>query len=85
MRESLFKRLSDAHPAAVVRLTAQYRMNDDIMQVRPCLYVCLCLCLCVRTHVCVCVCARARVCVCVCWCLHEDDGAAPLNDDSATK
>ncbi|GAA5907066.1 hypothetical protein JCM8208_004503 [Rhodotorula glutinis] len=28
---SLFKRLSDAHPAAVVNLTHQYRMNADIM------------------------------------------------------
>jgi DNA replication ATP-dependent helicase Dna2 len=28
---SLFKRLSDAHPAAVVNLTHQYRMNEDIM------------------------------------------------------
>jgi DNA replication ATP-dependent helicase Dna2 len=28
---SLFKRLSDAHPAAVVNLTHQYRMNSDIM------------------------------------------------------
>ena len=28
---SLFKRLSDAHPAAVVYLTSQYRMNDHIM------------------------------------------------------
>ncbi len=29
--ESLFKRLSDAHPEAVVRLTHQYRMCADIM------------------------------------------------------
>ncbi|GAA6010418.1 hypothetical protein JCM10207_001295 [Rhodosporidiobolus poonsookiae] len=29
---SLFKRLSDAHPAAVVNLTHQYRMNSDIMR-----------------------------------------------------
>ncbi|BGP51084.1 DNA replication endonuclease-helicase Dna2 [Rhodotorula kratochvilovae] len=28
---SLFKRLSDAHPAAVVNLTHQYRMSEDIM------------------------------------------------------
>ncbi|KAH9896571.1 Dna2-domain-containing protein [Cubamyces lactineus] len=28
---SLFRRLSDAHPAAVVDLTHQYRMNSDIM------------------------------------------------------
>ncbi|GJN93127.1 hypothetical protein Rhopal_006172-T1 [Rhodotorula paludigena] len=28
---SLFKRLSDAHPSAVVNLTHQYRMNADIM------------------------------------------------------
>ncbi|BGP02897.1 putative DNA replication helicase Dna2 [Rhodotorula toruloides ATCC 204091] len=28
---SLFKRLSDAHPNAVVNLTHQYRMNSDIM------------------------------------------------------
>ncbi|BGP57825.1 DNA replication endonuclease-helicase Dna2 [Rhodotorula sphaerocarpa] len=28
---SLFKRLSDAHPDAVVNLTCQYRMNADIM------------------------------------------------------
>lgn len=28
---SLFKRLSDAHPAAVVYLAQQYRMNTDIM------------------------------------------------------
>ncbi|GAA5914570.1 hypothetical protein JCM5296_006275 [Sporobolomyces johnsonii] len=28
---SLFKRLSDAHPSAVVNLTHQYRMNEDIM------------------------------------------------------
>ncbi|KAL8281473.1 hypothetical protein RQP46_006157 [Phenoliferia psychrophenolica] len=28
---SLFKRLSDAHPSAVVYLSQQYRMNDDIM------------------------------------------------------
>lgn len=29
---SLFKRLATAHPDAVVQLTQQYRMNDDIMQ-----------------------------------------------------
>ncbi|KAG6333843.1 hypothetical protein ID866_5248 [Astraeus odoratus] len=29
---SLFKRLSEAHPHAVVDLTYQYRMNEDIMQ-----------------------------------------------------
>ncbi len=28
---SLFRRLSDAHPEAVVDLTHQYRMNADIM------------------------------------------------------
>jgi DNA replication ATP-dependent helicase Dna2 len=28
---SLFRRLSDAHPHAVVDLTYQYRMNSDIM------------------------------------------------------
>lgn len=28
---SLFKRLSDAHPASLVYLTQQYRMNEDIM------------------------------------------------------
>lgn len=28
---SLFKRLSEAHPDAVVNLTHQYRMNGDIM------------------------------------------------------
>lgn len=28
---SLFRRLSDAHPQAVVDLTHQYRMNEDIM------------------------------------------------------
>src|SRR5258708_3839618 len=28
---SLFKRLSEAHPQAVVELTFQYRMNEDIM------------------------------------------------------
>ena len=28
---SLFRRLSDAHPAAVVDLNEQYRMNEDIM------------------------------------------------------
>ncbi|KAK4699919.1 DNA replication ATP-dependent helicase/nuclease Dna2, partial [Phenoliferia sp. Uapishka_3] len=28
---SLFKRLSDAHPSAVVYLSQQYRMNEDIM------------------------------------------------------
>eukprot|EP00730_Choanoeca_flexa_P018031 TRINITY_DN8742_c0_g1_i3.p1 TRINITY_DN8742_c0_g1~~TRINITY_DN8742_c0_g1_i3.p1 ORF type:complete len:1308 (+),score=258.03 TRINITY_DN8742_c0_g1_i3:39-3962(+) len=28
---SLFKRLSDAHPSALVKLSAQYRMNDAIM------------------------------------------------------
>lgn len=28
---SLFRRLSDAHPAAVANLAAQYRMNEDIM------------------------------------------------------
>ena len=28
---SLFRRLSDAHPEAVVDLTHQYRMNSDIM------------------------------------------------------
>ncbi|KAH8922045.1 Dna2-domain-containing protein, partial [Atractiella rhizophila] len=30
---SLFKRLSDAHPQAIVYLTQQYRMNADIMEV----------------------------------------------------
>lgn len=28
---SLFRRLSDAHPQAVVNLAHQYRMNEDIM------------------------------------------------------
>ena len=28
---SLFRRLSDAHPQAVIDLTDQYRMNKDIM------------------------------------------------------
>lgn len=28
---SLFKRLSEAHPQALVYLSEQYRMNDDIM------------------------------------------------------
>jgi DNA replication ATP-dependent helicase Dna2 len=28
---SLFKRLTEAHPSAVVYLTHQYRMNEDIM------------------------------------------------------
>jgi DNA replication ATP-dependent helicase Dna2 len=28
---SLFKRLSDAHPTAVIYLTHQYRMSNDIM------------------------------------------------------
>jgi len=32
MEESLFKRLCEAHPAAVASLTVQYRMNSDIMQ-----------------------------------------------------
>ena len=31
MNKSLFRRLSDAHPAAVVDLNEQYRMNEDIM------------------------------------------------------
>ncbi|CAL1710756.1 unnamed protein product [Somion occarium] len=31
MDVSLFRRLSDAHPAAVIDLTEQYRMNEDIM------------------------------------------------------
>ncbi|KAI0079151.1 Dna2-domain-containing protein [Panus rudis PR-1116 ss-1] len=31
MDVSLFRRLSDAHPEAVVDLTEQYRMNEDIM------------------------------------------------------
>jgi superfamily I DNA and/or RNA helicase len=31
MSDSLFKRLSDAHPAGMVTLTKQYRMNLDIM------------------------------------------------------
>lgn len=31
LSESLFKLLSDAHPAAVVYLRHQYRMADDIM------------------------------------------------------
>lgn len=31
MDVSLFKRLSDAHPSAVVDLAYQYRMNEDIM------------------------------------------------------
>lgn len=31
MDVSLFKRLSEAHPEAVVDLTDQYRMNEDIM------------------------------------------------------
>jgi len=29
---SLFRRLSETHPHAVVDLTYQYRMNEDIMQ-----------------------------------------------------
>ena len=29
---SLFKRLSDAHPAALTKLTRQYRMNADVMR-----------------------------------------------------
>ena len=28
---SLFRRLSEAHPSALVYLTHQYRMNEDIM------------------------------------------------------
>lgn len=31
MDVSLFRRLSDAHPEAVVDLALQYRMNEDIM------------------------------------------------------
>lgn len=31
MNKSLFRRLSDAHPVAVVDLNEQYRMNEDIM------------------------------------------------------
>lgn len=31
MEESLFKRLCEAHPGAVVTLRHQYRMNQDIM------------------------------------------------------
>jgi DNA replication ATP-dependent helicase Dna2 len=30
---SLFRRLCESHPAAVVSLSEQYRMNDDIMAV----------------------------------------------------
>lgn len=33
MEVSLFKRLADAHPASVVPLTRQYRMNGDIMSI----------------------------------------------------
>ena len=33
MNESLFKRLIRAHPQAAVPLTAQYRMNADIMTI----------------------------------------------------
>jgi superfamily I DNA and/or RNA helicase len=33
MEVSMFKRLGEAHPNSVVRLTAQYRMNADIMTV----------------------------------------------------
>ena len=29
--ESLFRRLSEAHPRVVVNLSRQYRMNEDIM------------------------------------------------------
>ncbi|KAH7929561.1 Dna2-domain-containing protein [Leucogyrophana mollusca] len=32
LETSLFRRLSDAHPGAVVDLTYQYRMNEDIME-----------------------------------------------------
>jgi len=32
LETSLFRRLSEAHPQAVVDLTYQYRMNEDIMQ-----------------------------------------------------
>jgi DNA replication ATP-dependent helicase Dna2 len=31
MEESLFKRLSEAHPSSVVQLETQYRMSKDIM------------------------------------------------------
>lgn len=31
LETSLFKRLSEAHPQAVVYLKEQYRMNEDIM------------------------------------------------------
>lgn len=31
LETSLFRRLSEAHPHAVVDLTHQYRMNEDIM------------------------------------------------------
>ena len=30
---SLFRRLSEAHPEAVVELQEQYRMNEDVMKV----------------------------------------------------
>jgi len=33
MEVSMFKRLSEAHPNAVISLTTQYRMNEDIMAV----------------------------------------------------
>ncbi len=33
MGESLFKRLSDAHPAACAQLSLQYRMNADIVAI----------------------------------------------------
>jgi DNA replication ATP-dependent helicase Dna2 len=32
LETSLFRRLSEAHPHAVIDLTYQYRMNEDIMQ-----------------------------------------------------
>jgi DNA replication ATP-dependent helicase Dna2 len=37
MEVSMFKRLGEAHPNAVVSLTSQYRMNADIMSVSNCL------------------------------------------------
>ena len=37
MDVSLFKRLAEAHPQAVVTLSAQYRMNAEIMEVSNCL------------------------------------------------
>ena len=57
---SLFKRLSEHHPEALVYLVHQYRMNR-------CVYVCVYVCVCV--HVCVCVCVCVHVCACVCMCI----------------